>query len=291
MDCRAPGNGPGPFLLQHELHLDQLCLRTRFGSAPVYSSFGQPVLRGPSLKISAGKTTAIVGLSGFGKSSVAKLLLGMVDADSGQLLWDGASAPGPREARARIGYVSEDIMPLDDSIDSNIRIGRPEATNAEPERASRLAGLHEFVPFPPHGDLTMARLALPEDVRRRTPAHCPGRGTHLSSRGQPVRRATSMLDSRTGAEVLARVAEAYAGRTTIFITHRLAAARHADQVAVVARDRSQSAARKPSCRRRAACMRRCGSFSRENDRSAGPRSPRLGMTLARHGTPSAHDAG
>ena len=106
---------------------------------------GRSILNDVSFQIEGGKTLGIVGASGSGKSTLVRLLTRTLDADSGSILIDGVPITDHplTSLRRAIAVVAQDTALLNDSIHSNILIGRPDASQAEVEQAARAARLHE----------------------------------------------------------------------------------------------------------------------------------------------------
>ncbi len=226
----AQAQGQGACSAPVSLHLSNLEL--------AYAN-GPRVLNGVSLHVPAGTSLAIVGPSGSGKSSLARLILRLVEPQAGRILFDQAASEAlhPAEVRSMIGYVPQDIVLFDDTIAMNVGIGRPEASAAEIEAACRAARLHGFVQSLPAGYQTRVgprglklsggerqRIGIARVLLRRP-------GLFLFD------EATSALDAGTEAEILQDLRRLCAGRTMIFITHRIAAARCADRVAVLIQGR------------------------------------------------------
>lgn len=183
----------------------------------------------------AGKTTALIGSSGAGKSTILKLLMRFYDPDTGRVLIDGQDISTVRQAslRERLGLVPQDVVLFNDTLRYNIAYGRPEATQGELEAAARLAQLGDFI------------AALPQGWESRVGE----RGLKLSG-GEKQRvgiarvilcnpsvllldEATSSLDSRTEAEVQKALDLASQGRTTLVVAHRLSTIAGADQILVL----------------------------------------------------------
>jgi ATP-binding cassette, subfamily B, heavy metal transporter len=178
---------------------------------------------------------AIVGPSGSGKSSVVRLLLRLLDAQSGRIVWGGkpVSCLDVGDLRHRIAVVPQDAILFNDTITANIGFGRPEATTSDIETAARLAQLHEWIMSLPGGYETRVgdrglqvsggerqRIAIARAILK-----CP----QVYVFDEP----TSMLDRATEAEVMRSISEISAGCATILITHRLTAASGADRIAVL----------------------------------------------------------
>ena len=200
---------------------------------------GETVLKGVELTLPARKTIAIVGQSGSGKSTLLSLLLRFHDPTHGTVSFDGHDVANARQdsLAGQVGVVFQDSFLFDTTIGENIRLGRPEAGDAEVEAAARAAGIHDFISRLPLG--------------YRSPA---GEGGARLSGGQRqrialaralVRRpavllldeATSALDPETEAGIVATLKELHGRHTLVFVTHRLATARDADLIIVMARGR------------------------------------------------------
>lgn len=196
---------------------------------------GREALKGIDLVIEHGKTTALVGPSGSGKSSVLSLLLGLVKPQSGELLWDGQplSSFSLTSLRSRIAWVSQEPLLLSGTVRENLKLGAPAATDEQLWRALERANAAGFVRALPS--------ALDEEVGER--------GSRLSG-GQRQRLAiarafliepslllldepTSSLDEASQAEVQRGLTELMAGRTVLLVTHRLSTVANADQLYVL----------------------------------------------------------
>lgn len=216
-DARPLPEGPGTVRLE----------AVRFG----YDS-GRPVLDGLTLDFPAGQTTALVGPSGSGKSTVLNLILRLYDPEAGQVTIDGADIRGATFAslRQRIAFVGQDTFLFSAPVGENIRLGRPDATDAEVEAAARLAHAHEFIAELPQGYATEVgengaflsggqrqRIAIARAVLRRAPILL-------------LDEATSALDAESEELVRDAIERVSRGVTTIVIAHRLSTVLGADKI-------------------------------------------------------------
>ena len=202
----------------------------RYPSRPL-----QPALQGIDLALRPGETVALVGPSGAGKSTVLQLLLRFHDAQAGSITLDGVDITRVAlvELRARIGIVPQDSTIFSADAMSNIRYGRPDASDAEVIAAARAAHAHDFI------------TALPDGYR----TFLGERGVRLSG-GQRQRisiarailknpplllldEATSALDAESEQLVQAALEAAMTDRTTLVIAHRLATVQRADRIVVL----------------------------------------------------------
>lgn len=198
-------------------------------------SADRPVLRDVSLHIAAGETFALVGPTGAGKSTVAKLVSRFYDPQDGVVRLDGFDIREVtlRSLRSQLGVVPQEPFLFHGTIRDNVSFARPEASDEEVAEACRAVGLDELVE------------RLPEGVD--TPVH--ERGSSLSSgerqllalaraflarpRVLILDEATSNLDLRSEARIERGLDVLLEGRTAIIIAHRLATAMRADRIAVV----------------------------------------------------------
>jgi ATP-binding cassette subfamily B protein len=194
-----------------------------------------PAVDGVSFKVSAGEKVAIVGPSGAGKSTLFHLLLRFYDPASGTITVDGVpiKAADPREVRSRIALVPQDSVAFAATARENIRFGRPEATDAEVERASDLAHASEFIRRLPGGfeaqlgerGVTLSggqrqRIAIARAILRDAPLLL-------------LDEATSALDAESETLVQTALEELMRHRTTLVIAHRLATVLSCDRILVM----------------------------------------------------------
>lgn len=196
------------------------------------------VLRRFSLDIPRGKTVAIVGPTGAGKSSVASLLLRFYDIQSGRITLDGRDIRQYTLASLRrsIGIVQQDVFLFSDSIRENIAYGRPDATEQEIIEAAKLADAHEFIMKLPDGyDSAIGErgVKLSGGQKQRLAI------ARVFLKNPPVLildEATSALDNETERRIQQALQDLSHNRTTLVIAHRLATIRHADSIVVLTKE-------------------------------------------------------
>ncbi|OUO48384.1 ABC transporter ATP-binding protein [Megasphaera sp. An286] len=196
------------------------------------------VLRRFSLDIPRGKTVAIVGPTGAGKSSVASLLLRFYDIQSGCITLDGRDIRQYTLASLRrsIGIVQQDVFLFSDSIRENIAYGRPDATEQEIIEAAKLADAHEFIMKLPDGyDSAIGErgVKLSGGQKQRLAI------ARVFLKNPPVLildEATSALDNETERRIQQALQDLSHNRTTLVIAHRLATIRHADSIVVLTKE-------------------------------------------------------
>jgi ATP-binding cassette, subfamily B, bacterial MsbA len=200
---------------------------------------GETVLHGVSFVAEAGKTTALVGRSGGGKSTVMNLILRLYEIGSGQILCDGQDIGkvGIRSLRQQIGYVAQENFLFKGSVRDNIAMGRPGAHEDEILAAAKAAYAHDFI----------------MGFERGYDSPCGEHGMQLSG-GQRQRiaiaraflkdapiilldEATSALDSESEQAIQKALRTLCEGRTTIVIAHRLSTVAQADEICVIDRGR------------------------------------------------------
>ena len=196
---------------------------------------GVPVVDGVSFSVRAGEKVAIVGPSGAGKSTLFHLLLRFYDPKAGGISFDGVAigAVEPQALRSRIALVPQESVVFAASARENIRFGRPDATDAEIERAADLAHATEFIRRLPGGFEAMLgergvtlsggqrqRIAIARAILRNAPLLL-------------LDEATSALDAESETLVQTALEELMRHRTTLVIAHRLATVLSCDRILVM----------------------------------------------------------
>jgi ATP-binding cassette subfamily B protein len=203
-------------------------------------SEGQEILQNVNIDLAPGKTVALVGESGGGKSTICALLPRFYETGSGKVMIDGVDVKDYTLAslRKNIGVVQQDIYMFSGTIRENIAYGKPDASMEEIISAAKRADIHDFI------------MSLPEGYDSQTGE----RGVRLSG-GQKQRisiarvflknppilildEATSALDNESERKIQGALVELAKGRTTLVIAHRLSTIRHADEIIVIDKGRA-----------------------------------------------------
>jgi ATP-binding cassette, subfamily B, heavy metal transporter len=193
------------------------------------------ILKNISFEVPAGRMVAIVGPSGAGKSTISRILLRFYELSGGRVLIDGQNISDVTQAslRAAIGMVPQDTVLFNDTIEYNVRYGRPQASEREVRNAARLAQIHEFIMTLPQGyDALVGErgLKLSGGEKQRVAI------ARTILKGPPILmldEATSALDSHTEKDIQDALERVARDRTTLVIAHRLTTVIHADNIIVL----------------------------------------------------------
>jgi len=196
---------------------------------------GQPVLRGVSFEARAGTTTALVGSSGGGKSTLISLVMAFNRPTQGRVLIDGRDLSTLRlaEYRGQLASVLQENFLFDGTITDNVGYARPGATKEEIKNACRVAHCDEFISKFPQGYDTVVGergIKLSGGQRQRVSI---ARAILASPRVLILDEATSSLDSESEQMIQDGLRQLRTGRTTFVIAHRLSTIRSADQILVL----------------------------------------------------------
>ena len=211
----------------------------RFENVSFAYDAGKPVLEGITFTAPAGSTTALVGTSGGGKSTLAGLVLAFYQPLGGRIHVDGRDLATLRlsDYRAHLGVVLQDNFLFDGTIAENVLFSRPDATRAEVEAVCRAAHCEEFVSRFEKGYDTIVGergVKLSGGQRQRVAI---ARALLADPRILVLDEATSMLDSESEALIQEGLQRLRQSRTTFVIAHRLSTIRSADQILVVEKGR------------------------------------------------------
>jgi ATP-binding cassette subfamily B protein len=219
-DARLLPAGPGRVVFE----------RVSFGYDPE-----RPVLEDVSLDVEAGRTIALIGPTGSGKTTLAALVPRFYDSTAGRVLVDGVDVRElvRRSLRREIGVISQDPFLFSASIRDNIALGMPDARAEAVEAAARAAQAHDFILELPYGYDTVVGergITLSGGQRQRIAI---ARALLIDPRILILDDATASVDATTEANIRAGLREVMRGRTTIIIAHRLSTIALADEIVVL----------------------------------------------------------
>jgi ABC-type multidrug transport system fused ATPase/permease subunit len=209
--------------------------RVRYEHVSFEYAHGRPVLHDIDLELEPGRTVALIGHTGSGKTTFAALVPRFYDVSHGGLTIDGVDVREIKlqALRREIGIVSQDPFLFSATVKENIGFGRPEATDEEIQRAAELAQAHEFIERLPKGYDTVIGergITLSGGQRQRLAI---ARALVMEPRILILDDATASVDATTEARIRLGLREAMKGRTTIIIAHRLSTISLADELIVL----------------------------------------------------------
>jgi len=198
-----------------------------------YSLYADPLIEDFSLKLTPGKRIALVGESGSGKSTIARLIAGLNQPWSGEILYDGKTVGEiPRAVfKSSLNMVNQDIALFHDTMENNIRMWDSTVTDYEMKLAAHDAGIHDIVMSSKEG----YRMMLEENGKNLSGGERQRVEIARALAGDPsiliMDEATSALDARTEYEISEYVKSR--GITCIIVAHRLSAVRDCDEILVL----------------------------------------------------------
>jgi ABC-type multidrug transport system fused ATPase/permease subunit len=209
--------------------------RLRFESVGFEYMDGRPVLQDIDLELAPGKTIALIGHTGSGKTTLTSLVPRFYDPTSGRVMLDGADVRDVKlnSLRHAIGVISQDPFLFSATVRENIMFGAPDLDDAEVEHIARLAQAHEFVDRLPDGYDTVIGergITLSGGQRQRLAI---ARALAVDPRVLILDDATASVDASTEARIRVGLREAMRNRTTLIIAHRLSTIALADEIVVL----------------------------------------------------------
>lgn len=196
---------------------------------------GEPVLRDFDLSVKAGQKIAIVGATGSGKTTVVNLLTRFYEIDGGQILLDGVDIRDiPKaELRRSIGIVLQDTVLFSDSIRTNIKYGRLDATDEEMKSAANMANADIFIERIPTGYETQLAESGSNLSQGQRQLLAIARAVLADPKILILDEATSSVDTRTEMQIQQAMVALMKNRTSLIIAHRLSTIRDADRIIVL----------------------------------------------------------
>ncbi|MDX9893230.1 MAG: ABC transporter ATP-binding protein [Patescibacteria group bacterium] len=219
--------GQADFKFEHQIKFDNI----NFG----YQK-NQEVLRGLNLVVSKGQTVGLIGPSGSGKTTIIDLTLKLINPESGRILLDDTDIKDIKMSQWRdnIGYVSQDIFLINDTIANNIKFYRPDISREKLEQAAKMANIHDFIIGSPDGYQTFVGdrgVMLSAGQRQRIVI---ARVLATNPQILILDEATSALDSESEMRIQDVIESLHQKITVIIIAHRLSTIKNVDQLFVLA---------------------------------------------------------
>ncbi|MEM9514400.1 MAG: ABC transporter ATP-binding protein [Actinomycetota bacterium] len=197
-----------------------------------YPGRHRPALRGVDARLGAGQRIAIVGPTGAGKSTLAKLIVGFYPPTHGSVLIGDRDAALPADGAGAVGYVPQEPHLFEGTLHDNIAYGVPDATRDDVERAARKVGAHDLIAQLPNGYDTSIETSRRLSAGQRQLV-CLARAVAVEPSVLVLDEATAHLDERSETAVTAGIGRAGADCTTISIAHRLQTVAGSDRILVV----------------------------------------------------------
>jgi subfamily B ATP-binding cassette protein MsbA len=218
---------------QNPVPIDRVAGKIKFESVS-FSYTNEPVLKSIHVEIEAGESVALVGPSGAGKSTFANLVPRFYDATAGRLLIDGIDVRevSTLDLRRQVAIVSQEAILFSDTVTNNIRLGQPNASDAEVAAAAKMAQADDFIEALEEGYET--------NVGERGSRLSGGQRQRISIARAFLKDApiiildepTSALDAESEHQIQVALEELSKGRTVIIIAHRFSTIQHADRILV-----------------------------------------------------------
>jgi ATP-binding cassette, subfamily B, bacterial len=221
----APASSPAPALAGRQVRFESVTFGYR----------DNLVLPGLDLDIPAGQTVAMVGETGAGKTTIARLLGRFYDPRSGRVTLDGVDLRQLPDSvlRSEIIVITQENFLFEGSVADNIRLGRPDAPAADVAKASRMIGAHDFIAALPQGyDTSVGKRGGRLSAGQRQLVSF-ARAFLAAPAVLVLDEATSLLDIPSERQVQAALRTVLAGRTAVIIAHRLSTVAIADRVLVL----------------------------------------------------------
>jgi ABC-type multidrug transport system fused ATPase/permease subunit len=209
--------------------------RIRFENVSFEYLLGRPVLENVDLDVPAGRTIALIGHTGAGKTTLTSLVPRFYDVSAGRVTVDGVDVRDVtlRSLRRQVGVIAQDTFLFSATVRENITFGAPDLSDREVEHVARLAQAHEFIDRLPGGYDTVIGergITLSGGQRQRLAI---ARAIAVDPRILILDDATASVDASTEARIRLGLREAMEGRTTLIIAHRLSTISLADEIVVV----------------------------------------------------------
>lgn len=219
---------------ENAIELKEFCSEIEFRN--VYFGYTHvPVLQDVSFIIPKGKTIALIGVSGVGKSTIADMIPRFYDVNKGAVFIDGIDVRDYKmeSLRSHMSFVTQETFLFNDSILNNIAISRPDAREEEVMNAAKIANAHDFIMQTEDGYQTIIGdrgIRLSGGQRQRL---CIARAVFKNPSILILDEATSALDTESERVVQDALSKLMKGRTTLVIAHRLSTIREADEIIVL----------------------------------------------------------